>query len=156
MYCTVFEKSNGCDPQGPVHWDQPAKVHPLGRLWAEGSLNIWQSRGSGSLPLPRRLGGARPHEHAHFGHKGACTHGALESGMKPVSPRAPACQPTPTDSPANVPAAGRVPRPVEVVASDRVRRQGEKGPKRRFWSPSAEHAGFRAPRMRHRTAHWVR
>ena len=49
--------------------------------------------------------------------------------MKPVSPRAPACQPISTDPPADIPAAGRVPRPVEVVAGDRARRQGGKGPK---------------------------
>ena len=76
--------------------------------------------------------------------------------MKPVSPRAPACQPTPTDPPANVPAAGQVPRPVIVVSGNGTRWQGKKGPKRRFWSLSEEHAGFRAPKMRQRTAHWVR
>ena len=63
---------------------------------------------------------------------------------------------TTTDPPANVPAVGRVPRPVEVVAGDRARRQGEKGPKRRFWSLSGEQWGYKAPKMRHRTAHWVR
>ena len=34
--------------------------------------------------------------------------------------------------------AGRAPRPVEVVAGDRVRWQGEKGPKRRFWLLSGD------------------
>ena len=110
----------------------------MGRLGAEGSPNIWQSGGSGSRPLPHRLGGARPRKRVRFGHKGAHTHGTLESGMKPVSPRAPACQPTPTDPPANVPAAGQVPRPVIVVSGNGARWQGKKSPKMAFFGRSAK------------------
>ena len=60
-----------------------------GGLLTSGKWGV--SQGAPLGPFKKNPAIAWLHGRAHFGPKGARTPGALESGMKPVSPRAPAC-----------------------------------------------------------------
>ena len=118
----------------------------MGRLGAEGSPNIWQSGGSGSRPLPHRLGGARPHEHTRFGHKGARTHGTLESGMMPVPPPRPRVPADPNRPPGQCSRRGAGPQARNSGLRQRHTVAGQKGPKTAFLVAQRRTCGLQSPK----------